>query len=158
MSDLSDLLPTVSGEFEIAAAKAMSDELPVPIRQAVDPQAAPPAFLPFLAAHNGVRLWYSDWQQARKRLVIGESIIGNFEVGTRAGVERFLGYVDATLVDVISYPKRFVAGRAGDRANASRASGLRRALSRLGPYDHAAQGGRHGARRSRAPCSSQPEP
>lgn len=112
MSDLSDMLPSVSGAFEIAAAKAMSDDLPVPIRQAVDSQAAPLPFLPFLAAHEGVRLWFHDWKTTRKRDVIAESVVANFEVGTRAASARFLAYVDATLLDVVSYPKRFVLGRA----------------------------------------------
>lgn len=112
MSAVGDLLPPESsGPYETAAAAAMSDALPVPIRAAVDPALSPVPFLPFLAAHDGARLWFPDWATARKRLVISQSLVANGEVGTRAGTIRYLAYVDATLIDAIVYPSRFVAGR-----------------------------------------------
>lgn len=98
------LLPQNSAPWERALAAAMSDTLPVPIAEAVDPAQAPIALLPWLAVHDGVRLWFSDWSEARKRWVIAESLLANFEVGTRAGAIRYLGYVDGTLVDVVAYP------------------------------------------------------
>ncbi|HEY8136266.1 MAG TPA: phage tail protein I [Methylocystis sp.] len=106
------LLPPNATPLERAVTRAMDDGLGAPIRQAVDPNATPAAFLPFLAVHDGVRLWFHDWSEARKRQVISESIVANFEVGTRAAVIRYLSYVDATLLDAIAYPKRFVAARA----------------------------------------------
>ena len=112
MSAVGDLLPQSSAAWERALAAAMSDDLPVPIVEALDPATAPVEMLPWLAVHYGVRLWYSDWSEARKRQVIAEAPRAAFEVGTRAGVIRFLGYVDATLVDVVAYPARFVMGRA----------------------------------------------
>lgn len=114
MTTPSDLLPpnSVSAPFETSLAFATGDVLPVPIRQAVDPHAAPIPFLPFLAVHEGVRLWFYDWSEARKRQVISQSIVANFEVGTRAATIRYLSYVDAMLIDAIAYPKRFVVGRA----------------------------------------------
>jgi P2-related tail formation protein len=106
------LLPQNSAAWERALAAAMSDALPVPIVAAMDPATAPVALLPWLAAHYGARLWFSDWPVSRKRLVASEAPLAAFEVGTRAGAHRFLGYVDATLVDAVAHPARFVMGRA----------------------------------------------
>lgn len=112
MADASDLLPSTTAPFEVALAKAMTDELPVPLRQAMDPSAAPAALLPFLAVHDGVRLWFSDWTEARKRQVISASLLDCWLVGVRNGAVRYLSYVDGTLVDAVAYPARFVMGRA----------------------------------------------
>lgn len=113
MTTPADLLPQsgAGAPFECGLAFAMGDTLPVPIRTALDPAAAPMAFLPFLAVHDGVRLWFSDWSEAVKRRVVAEAIAANFEVGTRAASARFLSYVDATIVATISYPARFVVNR-----------------------------------------------
>lgn len=107
-----DLLPGNRQSWEIACAAAMTDELPVPIAAALDPATAPVDLLPFLAVHDGVRLWFSDWPEARRRLVVAEALVAAWEVGLRSGSIRFLGYVDAALLDVVAYPARFVMGRA----------------------------------------------
>lgn len=112
MTIAADLLPTSAAPFEIALAKAMTDTLPVPLREAMNPATAPTNLLPFLAVHDGVRLWYSDWTTTRKRLVISASLLDCWLVGVRDGAVRYLSYVDATLVDVVAYPARFVMGRA----------------------------------------------
>lgn len=112
MTDARDLLPPRRpSAWTRSLAAAMSDELPVPVTEAMDPATAPAVLLPWLAVHYGVRLWYSDWSEARKRQVIAEAPVAAFAVGTRAAVIRYLGYVDATLVDVVAYPARFVIGR-----------------------------------------------
>jgi phage tail-like protein len=111
VTDVADLLPAAAGSYEIAAGKGMSDALSVPIRQIVDPAQTPVAFLPWLAAHESVDLWFEDWSTARKRAMIAEaSTIADYK-GTRHGVVRFLSYVDATLVDAVAYPAPFVMGR-----------------------------------------------
>jgi len=107
-----DILPPNKAPFEEGLAAGMSDELPVPVEQVLDPQTAPLHFLPWLAVHDGARLWFPDWPEARKRQVIHEALVAAWEVGVRAGAVRYLGYVDGTLVDVIAYPARFVFGRA----------------------------------------------
>lgn len=113
MTDARDLLPPrKSSAWTRALAAAMSDTLPVQIVAAMAPETAPAALLPWLAVHYGARLWYSDWPEARKRQVTAEAPLAAFEVGTRAGSHRFLGYVGGDLVDVIAYPAPFVMGRA----------------------------------------------
>jgi P2-related tail formation protein len=111
-SSVGDLLPGARGAFEQAAAAGMSDILPVPIEDVVDPARAPVAFLPWLAVHYGVRLWFSDWPEELKRFVIDEAPALNFTIGTRSAVPALLAYVDATLIDAKAYPQRFVFGNA----------------------------------------------
>lgn len=112
MTGVAELLPPSATPYEIALAEAMTDGLPVPLREAMDPAAAPIGLLPFLAVHDGVRLWFSDWSAERKRQVIGASLLDCWLVGVRDGAVRFLSYVDGTLVDAVAYPARFVMGRA----------------------------------------------
>ncbi|WP_127076016.1 phage tail protein I [Rhodomicrobium lacus] len=107
-----EILPGAPEPFKASLAAAMTDDLPVPIEQVPDPRTAPVHFLPWLAVHDGVRLWFPNWSEARKRRVVSESLAANFEVGARAGAVRFLSYVDGTLVDAVAYPARFVMGRA----------------------------------------------
>lgn len=112
MTTAADILPRNRGLFEIAAGEAMTDELPVPIRVVVDPQETPEDFLPFLAAHESVDLWFEDWPLQRKRDMVSEAPVLATLKGTRQGSIRFLSYVDGTLVDAVSYPEPFVMGRA----------------------------------------------
>ncbi len=111
MSAVGDLLPRSSTAFEKALAAGMSDALPVPLRQMMDPATTPAQFLPWLAAHQSVDLWYSDWLTARKRLMIANAIRLARIKGTRQAAIDFLAYVDAEILDVISYPRPFVLGR-----------------------------------------------
>ncbi|MEW6257426.1 MAG: phage tail protein I [Pseudomonadota bacterium] len=112
MGSVEAVLAPKSGPFVQALAAAMSDDLPVPIRQVLDPAEAPSAFLPWLAVHDGVRLWFSDWSEARKRTVITNGPTDAGMVGTRPGSVRYLSYVDGILLDAVVYPSRFVQGRA----------------------------------------------
>lgn len=112
MTGVAALLPTNTQPFERALAAAMSDSLPVPLAEALDPARTPAALLPWLAVHEGVQLWFSDWTDERKRHVIGDWPLAAWTIGTRAGAHRMLSYVDGTLVDAIAYPARFVVGRA----------------------------------------------
>jgi phage tail-like protein len=106
-----DLIPPNSGTFERAIAEGMNDVLPVPLCEILDPATTPERFLPFLAAHRSVDLWFSDWTVERKRQMIAEAIQLARIKGTRAATLAFLAYVDAQLVDIIAHPKRFVIGR-----------------------------------------------
>lgn len=113
MTNVKDLLPRGATELlGQAIAEAIDDPLLVPVADALDPDKTPDRFLPFLAQHSGVRLWYSDWSEMRKRKIIKEARQLARKIGTRSGVLGFLSFVDAVLLDVISYPTRFIIGRA----------------------------------------------
>lgn len=105
-----DLLPSNSGPFERAVAHAMTDELPVPIAQIMDPDTTPVEWLPWLAAHESVDLWFDDWSVERKRQMIKEATELAALKGTHEAALRFLGFVDAEVIDTVSYPARFRFG------------------------------------------------
>lgn len=100
-----------AGAFQRAAANGLSDSLPVPIRQVMDPAKAPAEFLPFLAVHEGVRLWFADWSESRQRQIIIQWPELASMIGTRAAAERFLAFVDTEIVHKLSYPVRKPVGR-----------------------------------------------
>nr|WP_281414904.1 phage tail protein I [Aurantimonas sp. DM33-3] len=104
-------MPGNAAPFEIAVTEAMTDVLPVPIREIMDPATAPAAFLPFLAAHESVDLWFEDWSDDRKRAMIAQALQLAALKGTPAASQAFLDFVDGQILDKISYPSRFVLGR-----------------------------------------------
>lgn len=106
------LLPSNATAFEKAVGAGMTDVLPVPFRQILNPATAPERFLPFLAAHRSVDLWFGDWPVERKRQMIADAVRLARLKGTRAGTLAFLDYVDAELLDIIAHPSPFVIGRA----------------------------------------------
>jgi P2-related tail formation protein len=98
----------------------MSDELPVPYGQLMDPYQTPAQFLPWLAAHYSIDLWYEDWPEARKREIIarssGRSVVHSGEwlaelKGSVAAAPAYLSYVDAQIIHKVSHPARFPVGR-----------------------------------------------
>ena len=117
MSIVGDILPGNSDTFEKALAHAMSDELPVPYAQILDPYQTPVAWLPWLAAHYSVDLWFDDWAVATKREMIAQCAglsetypgeqLGDLK-GTFEGLKRYLWFVGATVIDRVAYPARFV--------------------------------------------------
>ena len=108
---VADLLTGEAGPFRIALAKAMSDALSVPIAEIVDPAQCPSALLPWLAAHESVDLWFSDWPDAVKRSAIANAWSDAAAKGRRAGASAYLAYVSGSIVDAIAYPSPFVVGR-----------------------------------------------
>lgn len=105
------LLPGNTVPVDRAIAAGMSDALPVPIRTALDPQASPEAFVPFLGFQEGVKLWFDDWSLARKREMVAEASQLADLIGTRPGLAGFLAYVDAQIVATVAHPRRFTLGR-----------------------------------------------
>lgn len=105
--------------FERALFAGMNDTLDVPIAEMLDPAKTRPEFLPFLAHANSVDLWFDDWSDDRKRQIIAEWPEIAARIGTRAGIERILKYVDAELVDVMAPPQSFVVGSIDDKAIAA---------------------------------------
>ena len=120
MSDITELLPGNAGVFEQALAHAMTDALPVPYEQILDPYLAPVEWLPWLAAHHSVDLWFDDWPEATRREMIAQCAgvstihpgqqLGDLK-GTFEGLKRYLWFVGATVLDRISYPAKFVIGQ-----------------------------------------------
>jgi P2-related tail formation protein len=105
------VIPDNSDVFERALAAAMSDILPVPVREKLDPDTTSEEFLPFLAHGEAVKLWFDDWPVARKRHVAKEWLKSYASIiGTRAALEPFLALVEADLIDRISNPTYFVIG------------------------------------------------
>lgn len=120
MTTVGDLLPSNSGPWEYAVAAGMSDELPVPYDVLMDPYQAPVEFLPWLAAHHSVDLWYEDWPEQRQRDIIAHSSGRHPEhtgewlaelKGTVAAAPAYLAYVDTEIVHKVSHPARFPVGR-----------------------------------------------
>ena len=111
MSAVGDILPSNSETFEKALAAGVSDTLDVPFDVLFDPAETRPDILPWLAAHESVDLWFSDWTEARKRAMVADAPALAKLVGTRAAAQRFLDYVDAEIIHKVSYPQRFPVGR-----------------------------------------------
>lgn len=99
-----ELLPDNADTFEKAVVAAGLGELPIPYAEIMDPATTPPEFLAFLAAHEGVRLWFSDWPEERKREIIADWVNLAALIGTRGAAQRFLDYVDAEVVHKVSHP------------------------------------------------------
>lgn len=104
------LLPSNATAFERALSAALQDVLPVPLRDMVSAADTASAFVPFLAAHESVDLWFEDWSEARKRAMVDEALALAGLKGTRPGLRRYLAYVDAALISAVAHPRRFVAG------------------------------------------------
>jgi P2-related tail formation protein len=111
MTTANHLLQRESTALERAIAFAISDVLPVPYRQILDPDTAPEAWLPFLAANESVDLWFNDWSVARKRLMIKQAAFLAQIVGTRVAAERFLAFVDTQVIHKVSHPARRPVGQ-----------------------------------------------
>lgn len=115
-----DMIPSTSGPMEKALAAGMSDELPVEYARLLDPYRTDIEFLPRLAAHHSVDLWFTDWSEEKKREMIAQcagvsttypgeplaELKGTFE-----GLKRYLWFVGAEVLDRVAYPVRFVMGQ-----------------------------------------------
>ncbi|KQR30515.1 phage tail protein [Rhizobium sp. Leaf155] len=122
MSNVAPLLdPNSADEIEYGLAAGMSDDLPIPYAEIMDPYRTPARFLPWLAAHHSVDLWFDDWPDDRKREMIAQcagvstvypaSPLAALK-GTLVGLKRYLAFVDAEIIDRIAHPSRFTFGRA----------------------------------------------
>lgn len=113
MSNVRALLPpSSSGAFEKAIAAGMSDDLPVPYAELLNPYTTRPDLLKWLGFQASLDLWFDDWPIERQREAIaqamGVSTLFDGELAalktTRGGAIRYLALVDAELVDAVSYP------------------------------------------------------
>lgn len=120
MGEAVPLLPSSSsGPYERALAAGMSDDLPVPFAELMDPYTTRVDLLDWLAGDYSVDLWYSDWPEERKREIIAHTIGKSTTYpgerlpelkGTEVAAERYLAYVDAEIIDKRAYPQRFAIG------------------------------------------------
>lgn len=108
---LSEVLTPASTLFERSFVDAIDSAMPVPVRTLLNPSITPPDWLPWLAVHEGVSLWFEDWTDARKRQMIQQALELAGLVGTLAAAERFLAFVDAEIIHKVSYPARRPVGR-----------------------------------------------
>lgn len=111
MSAIKGLLPENSDTYETALAEAADHTLPVPYADILNPELTPTEWLPLLAAHESVDLWFEDWTDERKREMIADSLALSKLIGTRAAAQRFLDYVDTEIIHKVSYPQKFPVGR-----------------------------------------------
>lgn len=91
------LLPNNSSALEVAAAQALAQmvEIPVPLRDLIDPYKCPLPLLPYLAWAYSVDYWDSDWSEESKREAVAAAYFVHLHKGTFGAVKRVvepLGY------------------------------------------------------------------
>lgn len=89
---MSDLLPPNATALErnVAATNAPLGDLPVLLRDLMQPDSCPSEFLPWLAQHLSVDAWEVEWSDEQKRETIKESLSINRVKGTIGAVRRAL--------------------------------------------------------------------
>lgn len=92
----SRLLPSNSTSLERALANVQVNDLPVPLRELMDPQRCPVALLPYLAWAWSVDRWDPEWQESVKRNAVAAAFRIHQHKGTIAALRRVvepLGYL-----------------------------------------------------------------
>ncbi|KAF1003633.1 MAG: hypothetical protein GAK36_00210 [Pseudomonas sp.] len=108
----SRLLPLNASPLERALADVQVADLPVPIRELLDPNQCPVALLPYLAWAWSVDRWDPAWDDAVKRKAVAAAFRIHQHKGTIAALRRViepLGY----LIEVIEWWQTTPAGEAG---------------------------------------------
>lgn len=98
----SRLLPINSTPLERALADVQVGDLPVPLRELMDPQRCPVALLPYLAWAWSVDRWDPAWSEAVKRKAVAAAFRIHQHKGTIAALRRViepLGY----LIEIIEW-------------------------------------------------------
>lgn len=98
----SRLLPINSTPLERVLADVQAADLPVPLRELMDPQRCPVALLPYLAWAWSVDRWDPAWSDAVKRKAVAAAFRIHQHKGTIAALRRViepLGY----LIEVIEW-------------------------------------------------------
>lgn len=92
----SRLLPSNSTPLERVLADVQVNDLPVPLRELMDPQRCPVALLPYLAWAWSVDRWDPQWQESVKRNAVAAAFRIHQHKGTIAALRRVvepLGYL-----------------------------------------------------------------
>lgn len=98
----SRLLPINSTPLERALADVQVADLPVPLRELMDPQRCPVALLPYLAWAWSVDRWDPAWSETVKRKAVAAAFRIHQHKGTIAALRRViepLGY----LIEIIEW-------------------------------------------------------
>ena len=86
------------------------------LRRMRDPYQCSTSHLPFLAWGRGVDLWYDDWPEWKKRRITSEIYAMKGLKGTRPGIEKYLSYVDAAIIESFIPPRGVIARRQDEAA------------------------------------------
>lgn len=92
-TDIRSILPPNSSEEERALELTHAERIaaiPVPVRDAKNPDTCPPELLPWLAWEYGVDTWNTDWTEQEKRNAIKRAAYIHRHRGTPAAVEMSL--------------------------------------------------------------------
>lgn len=100
---MADLLPPNATPLERALAGAFADavDIPVPLRDLLNPDKCPVPLLPYLAHYLAVNFWDDQWTEAQKRGVCRSAYLVHRQRGTPAAVKRALAALgaDAEMVE-----------------------------------------------------------
>ena len=102
------ILPSNASDLERAVDKAGArvETVPAPLRTLWQPQAAPAGLLPWIAWGLSVDVWRSDWDEAKKRVVVNRAYDLHRKKGTLAGVRATLDILDAPLQKAVTPPNK----------------------------------------------------
>lgn len=116
---MSALLPRNATAWDIAGSLTSAARRPLDsdiIRRVWSPWECPADLLPYLAHAFSVDLWYEEWTETRKRSIIANAVAMHRLKGTLAGIERYLAYTGATLLNVVTPPAKVYSGASLTRA------------------------------------------
>lgn len=77
-------------EHALATIGAEIGDVPIPLRDLVNPETCPAKLLPWLASYLAVSPWEDSWTEAQKRGVIASAYLVHRQRGTRAALTRAL--------------------------------------------------------------------
>lgn len=106
MSFERSLLPTNYPRYGRAVDEtgARLADVPVPIGDMWNPWRTPEAVLPFLAWALSVDVWDEEWETAKKRSVVANSLWLHMHKGTLGGIKDHVALVGSTIVSAVTPP------------------------------------------------------
>jgi len=104
MSDVASLLPSNASTAERATEQAAArlGAVPLPLREVTDPDACPPALLPWLAWSWGIDEWDDGWSEDVKRESVRKAYAIHAHKGSVQSIREVLasaGYGDAVIIE-----------------------------------------------------------
>lgn len=116
------LLATNSKPFtrSLTAPSERLEQIPVPIREALDPWRCPQQLLGWLAHTLSLDIWIEDWSESRKRAAIADAIRLNRIKGTRAGLDAYVDLADGEVLAVDLPPAGIYPDEGPDEAALAR--------------------------------------